>query len=66
MQTSWKIVDIMCRAANDILCSCCELPDTTPLQAYAIGPIDLSICSRNLLLVPSSPRNQYIRNHLEM
>ena len=66
MQTSWKIVDIMCRAANDILCSCCELPDTTPLQACDIGPIDLSICGRNLLSVPSSPRNQYIHNQLEM
>ena len=59
MQTSWKIVDIMCRAANDI-------SYTTPLQAYDIGPIDLLICGRNLLSVPSSPRNQYIHNHLEM
>jgi len=47
----------MCQAANNILCSCCELPGTTPLQAYDIGPIDLSICGRNLLSVSSSPRN---------
>ena len=45
--TCCKIVDMMCRAANNILCLCYELPDTTPLQEYGIGPNDLSICGRN-------------------
>ena len=52
----------MCRAANNILCLCYELPATTPLQAYDIGPIDLSICGRNLLSVSSSPRNHSPRH----